>query len=218
MRISITAALATLLGASVPLCAQPRSIDLTGAWSGQRPGQGGMDHITDSYQPDGSFVSVLQLPNGTVQRLWGHYQATPTAPNAGRVDFQVEGHLPLQICAQAPGFPVNCRPNQVQGSATANITMTSPSSFMVNGIVMSRDPAPYLLQQRVPEQLVLAARAPVQPQMQQPVMPTLHPYQTPNGPGQAIANANHAGAQNFINGNMRGCYTGSDGRLYGCQQ
>ena len=54
--------------------------------------------------------------------------------------------------------------------------------------------------------------------MQQPVMPTLHPYQTPNGPGQAIANANHAGAQNFINGNMRGCYTGSDGRLYGCQQ
>jgi len=46
----------------------------------------------------------------------------------------------------------------------------------------------------------------------------MHPYQTPNGPGQAISRANHANAQDFINLNMRGCSKDSEGRLYGCQQ
>ena len=100
----------------------------------------------------------------------------------------------------------------------ATFTATSDSSLQVNGMTVRRDPAPFLLRERVPERVLLAAAAPVQPMMRQPVMPMMHPYQTPNGPGQAISRANHANAQDFINLNMRGCSKDSEGRLYGCQQ
>lgn len=218
MRITL-AVIALLAAAAAPAVAQQSAGNpLVGSWSGQRPSQGGMDRITDLYQPDGSFVSVLQLPNGTIQRMWGMYRLAPAGPGQFRIDFQLQGHLPLQICAQAPGSPMSCRPNDVPQSVSGMVTMTSPASFQVNGIMMARDDAAPLLRAAVPQQLVLGIPAPVQPQMRQPVMPTLHPYQTPNGPGNAIAGANHAGAQDFVNGYMRGCYKGTDGRLYGCQQ
>jgi hypothetical protein len=177
-----------------------------------------MTRVTEAYMPDGSFVSVQQLPNGTLQRTWGHYQATPVSQYELRMDFQVDGWLPRQICSQAPGFPVHCQPYEVPRGTSSVMAMTSQSSFQASGVMMMRDSNPYLLQQPVPDQVLLAAQAPVAPQMTQPVMPQLNPYRTPNGPGQAIAGANHYNAREFIDGNMRGCYKDELGRLWGCQQ
>lgn len=219
MRILLANLVLSGLALSSPAFAQPMpGAELVGAWSGQRPGQAGMDHVTTAYQPDGSYVSAMQLPNGTIERIWGKFKVTPLPAQQMRVDFRVDGVLPRQICAQAPGFPMNCRPNVIQNTITSVITPKSASSFEVNGMTMMRDSAPYLLQQRIPEQLVMAVAAPAAPRITQPTMPTLHPYETPHGPGLAIAGANHQMAQEFINGNMRGCYKGNDGRLYGCQQ
>ena len=51
-----------------------------------------------------------------------------------------------------------------------------------------------------------------------PVMPTLHPYVTPNFAGNRMANAYHANNQRFVNEHLRGCYRDAYGRYYGCQQ
>ena len=156
---------------------------MVGVWNGEAPGQGGMVHGSDQYNADGSYVSVMQLPNGTVQRIWGSYTVQPVSAGEMRIDYRVQGFLPRQICAQAPGFQVNCRPNQVPPTSNMQVRFVSPSELEANGIALHRVSGSPLLQMQVPAQLVLAAQAPVQPNMRQPVMPTLHPYQTPTGPG-----------------------------------
>ena len=220
MRRCLLLAAILALWSGGPVAAQaPSFVDLSGAWSTQRPGpQGGMERFTDLYRPDGSFVSVHQLPNGTMERAWGRYREEPLTPGRVRMVFELQGWLPRFICAQAPGFPVRCQPYRMPRTRMAIFTATSDSSLQVNGMTVRRDPAPFLLRERVPERVLVAAAAPVQPMMRQPVMPMMHPYQTPNGPGQAISRANHANAQDFINLNMRGCSKDSEGRLYGCQQ
>jgi hypothetical protein len=156
-----------------------RSVSLLGTWAGRNGGSRG----ADQYNPDGTYVSVLQLANGTVERIWGVYEARQTAQRQLHVSLSVRGFLPAQICAQAPGFPVQCRPNQVPLQQDADVVFTSPSTFEVNGVTMRRGAGSPLLQMRVPDRLVLAAQAPVQPQMRQPVMPSINPYRTPTGPG-----------------------------------
>ncbi|HEX3919962.1 MAG TPA: hypothetical protein VHW60_21695 [Caulobacteraceae bacterium] len=178
---------------------------IVGAWSGQSPAQGGMARGADLYNADGSFVSVMQLPNGTIERVWGLYQATPQSANQLSVQFQVQGYLPTQICAQAPGFAVQCNPTPPPSPGTQTVVLTSPTSLQVNGTTMQRDNAPALLQVNVPQQLVLNAQAPTQPNIPQPVAP-------------GGARYNSAPAQNFINGYMRGCTQDAQGRWVGCQQ
>ncbi len=174
---------AIIMGASAQ--AQPADINgngggvsLVGTWTGSTAGSRG----ADQYKPDGTYVTVMQLANGTVERIWGVYQARQTSSRQMHVSLNVRGFLPAQICAQAPGFAVQCRPNQVPPQQEADVVFTSPSTFQVNGVTMSRGASP-LLQMRVPNRLVLAAQAPVQPQMRQPVMPGMRPYTTPTGPG-----------------------------------
>jgi len=174
---------------------------LVGAWSGQSNGSRG----TDLFNPDGTFVSVLQSPNGTMQRLWGRYQATPVSAYQMTVQFQIEGVLPQQICAQTPGYPMGCRPYSPPAPPPETVTFTSPTTIQENGVPMQRDNAPELLQQNVPQQLVMNAQAPVQPNIRQPVM-------------TGGARYNSAPAQNFINGYMRGCTQNAQGQWVGCQQ
>jgi hypothetical protein len=178
---------------------------IVGAWSGQSAGQGGVSHGTDLYNADGTFVSVSQLPNGTMQRFWGLYRVTPVSPYQLTVEFQLQGVLPRQICAQTPGFPMGCRPYSPPAPPPETVTFTSPTTLQVNGITMQRDNAPYLLQQNVPQRLVMNAQAPVQPHMRQPVM-------------TGGARYNSAPAQSFINGYMRGCVQNAQGQWVGCQQ
>ena len=199
-----------------PALAQPSP--LQGAWTWLSPGQGGMDRNTVMFQADGTYVRASQLANGSTLRYWGSYNATQLSPTQIGLQSHTQGWLPTSLCAQAPGFPPRCSPAPHPPEMSFTLQFTSPSTMVTQGVVLSRDSSPFLLQQRVPQQEMMTVSAPVQPNMQQPVMPTLHPYVTPNGPGNQIANANHAGAQHFINENMRGCYTGTDGRLYGCQQ
>lgn len=172
--------LANVSHAAVPNTA---AASLVGAWSGEAPGQGGMIHGTDSYSADGNYVSVMQLPNGTVQRIWGRYTVKKVSPSQVSVHYLVQGFLPRQICAQAPGFAVQCRPNSVPPSSELVITFVTPSRIEGNGLVLSRDPSPRLLAMSVPERLILAARAPIAPNMVQPVMPNMPGHYTPTGPG-----------------------------------
>jgi len=171
MRISIVALVVSLLVATSGVAQQPGPMPLLGAWSGTAAGQGGMDRLATQFNPDGTFLFAHQLPNGSVERRWGQYRVTPNGPNQMRVDFQIAGWLPHQICAQAPGFPVNCRPYNVPTNSTWNVIQQSPGMFQFDGVSMARDSMPGLLQQAVPDRVVNAVPAPVAPVMRQPVVP-----------------------------------------------
>jgi hypothetical protein len=201
-----------------PAAAAPAGVTLLGAWSWDTPGQAGMDHNSVAFNPDGSYVRASRWADGTMVRYWGSFTAQPVSPTQIRLQSQTIGWLPSQMCSQAPGFPPNCGPTPHPQEMAFVVSFTSPSTIQAEGLMLYRDAAPYLLQQQVPATLMSQAAAPVQPNIQQPIMPALRPYTTPNGPGQGIAAANHRNAQDFINGNMRGCYTAPDGRLYGCEQ
>lgn len=158
-----------------------------GAWSTSMPGQGGTAHATESFNADGSYLAVRQEPNGTVLRMWGHYRSTVISATQVQLEHELQGWLPRQICAQAPGFAVKCNTFTPPAAPPVTLTFTSPSSFTVNGLHLQRDASPTLLQLAVDERLVLAAPAPVRPQIAQPVMPRLHPYVTPHDPSAGPA-------------------------------
>ena len=129
-----------------------------------------MNQISEYDGPDGSFVSVLRLPNGTMQRVWGHYRATQVSDSQMQTQFEVEGWLPREICTQSPGYQMQCSPYTIPTSGSGTLTFVSPTAFVANGVTMMRDPSPYLLQQQMPERAIVYGQAPAQPGMQQPGM------------------------------------------------
>ena len=195
-----------------------RAQSLQGAWSWLSPGQGGADQNTVLFQPDGSYTRVSRLATGQLLRYWGTYATAPAGPAQLRLQSSTQGWLPTAVCAQVPGFPARCSPAPRPPEMAFVVQFTSPNTLLAQGVTMQRDASPALLQAQVPQQSMAVARGPSQPLIQQPVMPALHPYVTPNGPGNQMAEASHATAQRFINERRRGCTTGTDGRLYGCQQ
>jgi hypothetical protein len=200
------------------LPAHAQGSGLAGAWSWQSPGQGGTDQNTTLFQPDGTYVRVSRLTSGQTLRYWGQYQVVQISPTQARLQSHILGWLPTSTCVQAPGFAPQCQQVPRPPDGSFPFEFTSPTTLLAQGMTLHRDPSPYLLQQQVPQQTMTILNAPVQPNIRQPVMPALHPYVTPNGPGNLAAAGNHAGAQKFINENMRGCYTASDGTLWGCHQ
>ncbi len=142
---------------------QASGISIVGAWSWQSQGQGGMDNNTVSFQNDGSYVRVSQLVNGTLLRYWGQYRASQTGPAQVQLQTQTQGWLPQQICAQAPCFPMRCSQPPRPTEMNFALNFTSPSTIMVQGVMLSRDPSPYLLQQNVPERVVSGVAAPIVP-------------------------------------------------------
>jgi hypothetical protein len=153
-----------------------RSVDIVGTWSAGEPQSG----IAFAFNPNGTYVNVSGGAGG-LQRLWGRYRATASG-NAVHIDFQVMGWAPRQMCVQVSGGARACRPYSPIYSNDATVTFTSSSTFEAGGTQFRRDPSPYLLQIQTPDVLdrqVANSAAP----MRQPVMPTLHPYQTPGGPG-----------------------------------
>ncbi len=143
--------------------------NVTGAWSWQSPGQNGMDRNTLLFQPDGNFVRVSQLGNGTMLRSWGQYRLNQVGPSQAALQSQTQGWLPREICAQAPGFPMNCQPAPRPVDMSFTMNFTSPSSMEAEGVTLFRDNAPYLLQQPVPERAVSAVPPPYSPQPRGPV-------------------------------------------------
>ena len=221
MRYMVGLAALALVAGAVPARAQSAAQALTGAWSGQRADQGGgMDRFTDLYQPNGSFVSVMQFPNGVILRSWGAYRAQWTGQGRMQIDFQVAGYLPQSICTQSPGYGPQCRPLPLPPSASISATMTSDSSFETSGTTVMRDPSPYLLQQRVPQQVMLAGPVPMQqgPMQQGPMQQGTGGYATPNGPGHQLAEHYHEMNQDWIKQHLRGCSKAPDGTYYGCKQ
>jgi hypothetical protein len=130
-----------------------------------------MDRNTLMFQPDGNFIRVSQLANGTLLRYWGQYRVSPAGPNQLRLESNTTGWLPRQFCSQAPGFPMKCSPVPHPAEMTFMLNFTSPSTIQAEGLMLVRDASPALLQQNVPEQAVLAAQAPTTPVIQQPVVP-----------------------------------------------
>lgn len=158
-RIAIPGLLATLFLSTAAVAAP----DLVGAWSAAMPGQGGMTQITAAYDAGGNYVSVQREPNGTLLRIWGSYRAVPVSATQLRLETQVQGWSPHQVCAQAPGFAVKCGDFTPPAAPPATLEFSSPESFRVQGVVAHRDNAPALLQMNVPDRIVLAAPAPVRP-------------------------------------------------------
>jgi hypothetical protein len=176
-RVFVRAAALVLL-LSAPAAAQPpsaggqgRSGAIVGSWVGEVQGQGGMVHGADQY----------------IQRVWGRYDAQRTAGGQVHLSLRTMGFLPKQICAQAPGFPVKCRPNQVPATMGSDVNFSSPNAFQINGVTMTRANGSPLLQAQVPSQLILGVQAPVQPHMVQPVAPSAPGHYTPTGPGSVQA-------------------------------
>ena len=191
---------------------------IEGAWSWQSSGQGGMDRNNILFNGDGSYVRASQLATGQFLRSWGQYRAVPVSPGRFNLQSTTQGWLPQSTCVQVSGFPPRCNPVPHPPDMSFPVDLTSPSTMSAQGLILYRDSNPVLLQQQVPRQAMLTGPAPIQPHIQQPVMPTLHPYVTPNGPGNRSAMENHAGAKRFIDENMRECYRAPNGQLWGCKQ
>lgn len=161
-----------------------QATSLVGAWSGTTPGQGGLELHTEWFGQDSSYVSVERLPNGSMQRFWGTYRATPAGPGQLSVDFHAVGWLPHEICTQVPGFATKCVPYNPPLSASLRLQFTSASTLQINGSTLARDASPRLLQQPVPERLMQQGNAPVHPNITQPIAPGGTRYQTPHDPGR----------------------------------
>jgi hypothetical protein len=156
--------------------APQRGVSIVGSWSAGEPQNG----TAFAFNPDGTYVNVSGNPN-MAQRLWGRYRAAVSG-NTVHIDFQVQGWAPKQMCVQVIGGAHACRPYSPTYSDNVTVTFTSPSTFEVGGTQFLRDPSPYLLQMQVPA-VIESQIANSAPPMRQPVMPTLHPYQTPGGAG-----------------------------------
>jgi hypothetical protein len=184
MRHVIVSVIGFVFALVVCNAAAAQDANLVGAWSGTSPGQGGPELHTEWFGQDGSYVSVERLPNGSMQRFWGVYRATPAGSGVVNVYFQATDWLPHEICTQAPGFAAKCVAYTPPLSASVTLRFTSASTLQINNTTLTRDPAPALLQQQVPEKLLQQARAPVQPTIRQPVAPAGARYQTPHDPGR----------------------------------
>jgi hypothetical protein len=150
---------------------QAGSTDVTGGWSTEVQGPQGVTRAAAVYGSDGTFVTLMQLPNGSIQKIWGTYTATQISPNQVQLNGQTQGWLPQQICAEAPGFPMRCQPYTVPPTQSVTVQFTSPSTIEADGALWNRDPSPALLQLPVPAQVVNNVPAPVQPIIPQPINP-----------------------------------------------
>ncbi len=163
-------------------------MDITGGWSTEVSGPQGVTRAAAVYGSDGTFVTLMQLPNGSIQKIWGTYTATQISPTQVQLEGQTQGWLPQQICAEAPGFPMRCQPYTVPPTESVTVQFTSPSTIEADGALWNRDPSPALLQAQVPAQVVNTVPAPVQPIIPQPV--------DPNNPDAGNPDAGNPGAGN----------------------
>lgn len=185
-----------------PLAGQPSSPfgsgspggpSLVGAWSGTKNVGNLAAQITDAYDAQGHYVSVVRLSNGVLLRVWGTYQAEAAGPDRVFVRFNQQGWLPRELCQQAPGNQPSCQPFNLPAADPVQVTFTSPNTLQsydpaqpsLGVFNASRDANPYLLQQQVPAQQVVfvqgpppAAPAPVQPAAPAPG----YSYQSPSRP------------------------------------
>jgi hypothetical protein len=219
MRLSHCLTLALLAITTVYGTARAQQPDITGAWSFQFRTPQGPIASTVFIQPNGGFVRADRLTSGVMLRQWGQYRAQQTGPNSFRIDTQIQGYSPHRNCVAIPGFGQNCQAAMAPPQTIAMVlTVTSPSTIISAGNVWQRDLSGGLLNVQVPDTSVLVGNAPIQPNIQQPVMPQMHPYTTPNGPGNQMANAYHQQNQVWTDTNMRGCSIDQYGRRWGCQQ
>jgi len=209
----------TLLVAA-PLCgtARAQQPDFTGAWSFQVGTFQGTIASTVFIRPDGGFVRADRLANGTMLRQWGQYSAQQIGPNSFRIDTQIQGYLPHTSCVAIPGFARRCQAAPPAQNLSTAVTITSPSTIMSDGMVWQRDLSGGLLNVPVPDTSIIAGNAPTRPNIRQPVRPQLHPYVTPNGPGNQMSKTYHDQNKVWTDTRMRGCNIDQYGRRYGCQQ
>ena len=173
---------------------------LAGAWSGDSNTQGFAAHGTDFYGSDGRFVSAVQLSNGMLIRIWGHYRTSSIGSGRLLVDFQPEGSLPREMCLQQPGLSPACQPFATPQPNSLVVTFTSPDTLQgfdpqkpgQPPVMSRRDANPYLLQRQVPNQEVVLMQPPPAVSAPQsgpsrggyaPPAPVVGGYQSPRSTG-----------------------------------
>ena len=161
---------------------------LVGTWSGQSNGPNGMVQQSDAFSADGRFVSVARLPNGFLARVWGTYRSAQVSPNQLRLQTQLEGWLPREVCQQQAGGQPQCQPFQIPTSDTSLVTFSSPSQFQsmseanAGGMVNEmRDNQPALLQAQAPQRWLTV----LQPSANPGPAPVIAPYVNPSSRGPA---------------------------------
>ncbi len=217
MRIFAALLFTAVLSLGLPAApALAQQVQLAGAWSWQSPGSDGPDFNTIALDPSGRFVRVARLSTGYVVRMEGTFEVNWTSQTSFELKTHTLQHLPQSVCAQNVG----CEPAQSDPDIDLPFVFTSPNSLSVPGqpVALYRDANPVLLQQPVPAQQIIASQVPAMPMPGMPVAPVITPYTTPDGSGEAMSNAAHQGAQDFINLYERGCSKDDQGQLYGCQQ
>ena len=177
------------LGPTPPTSQPASGPSLIGTWSGQSSGQNGLIQQADSFGPDGRFMSVGRLPNGFLARLWGIYRTTPVGPNQLRLETQLQGWLPQEICQQPTGQQPQCQPFQLPAEDTSLVTFSSPDQFQSmsqtgagNMLNETRDNQPALLQAQAPQRWVMVVQpspAPVPGPSPAPVTVNPRPYLSP---------------------------------------
>ena len=159
-------------------------LSIVGAWSGFSTGPSGTLKQADAYSADGRFVSVAQLSNGFIGRISGFYRTTPVGPNQLRLDLQLQGWLPREICQQMAGGQPQCQPVQIPTNDTVIVTFNSPDDLHGddqvtpgNFINEQRDNQPALLQAQAPQRWINVIQ-PSAPVLAGPP-PVITPYVTP---------------------------------------
>jgi hypothetical protein len=177
------------MGLSLPAAAQQwgaqqasgQGLPLAGAWTESSTTPQGMITATFAFDPNGNYVMVA-TQNGQFMRQWGKFSVKQTSQSSAHIELHIADYAPRQVCTQMPGVQGNCialPPNRVP---VLDANFSSPNSFSAQGMSFQRDQQAQLLQAQVPASLVHTLAAP--PGIQ---TPTLHPYQTPGGPGSVGA-------------------------------
>ncbi len=199
--------------------ARAQQQNVQGAWSWQFFGPQGPIENTLLLRGDGQFVQVVRLSPSSLMRTEGQYNVTPIDANRFHLQLHVQRWAPHSSCVVIAGFGQRCQPVSPPPMSNDVVTITSPVTMVLDGsATMQRDEQAMLLQQRVPDPAVAFGRTPVVPHMQQPVMPPMAGYTTPNGPGNVAAGQYHQQNQQFLNLYMRGCQQAENGQYYACQQ
>jgi hypothetical protein len=167
MRHAVVVSLVGMLAFGPAGVARAQSDPVIGRWSGVSFGADGTRRFAMTLEIDDTFVSVLSLPNGLTQRVWGKYRSTRVTPTEMTISFTTQGWLPYQTCVRGAGVIPRCTPYKPILATPITLTFPSPVSSRVGATTFKVDDAtwvressmPALMSRIVPDHVMLPSPA-----------------------------------------------------------